>query len=162
MQITKNVHDLMILNFAAQAYGLPLQSVGNGALIIAEDRIRDFQKEKIERDFQIIKERERLFNAQPGIRIGDYIVRADGSGSRVTHIHKEAGIIQDGGGPLSFHLCESGRISYSGGLNVGLPVDRVKPAPESRAGFIWIFSGGWRRAHWGIDAVINFRVFIEQ
>lgn len=113
----------------------------------------------LESNKQILKRREALFNERSGPRVGDYLIRLDGSVSRFTHNWDEAGL-QDGGGQTSFYLGE-GYCSYSGGLNPTVPLERIEATEERRLGRVWFFNRDHRAAGNGVDFEIEFRVFKE-
>lgn len=111
-------------------------------------------------DQAIVDERLATMNAQPGPRVGDFVIFADGVERRISHDWGDVYQTSDLTGLWSgrFHLTACG-CSYSGGLRPGLPADRFSDTGETRDGSAWIFHHDHHRAHNGVDFKAPFRVF---
>lgn len=115
-----------------------------------------------ERDAALVKEREALFNTLAGPRVGDYVIFADGVTRRISHVWDwgnpdEVSVQTSGGG--SWHLGETGHVSFSGSLHQGVKATTLTLTDEARAGLVWIFHHGYMQAHNAVDANIEFRVY---
>jgi len=108
----------------------------------------------------IFKRRREAYDAIPmeQPRVGDFIKHLNGKVTRVTHVWHDC--LQAGGGDGSFYLGE-GYISYSGGLDLPIPLKSVVLTIGKRKGWIWFFSEDHRAAHNGVDFEMDFRVFQE-
>jgi len=98
-----------------------------------------------------------------GPRVGDWLRRLDGSESRITHVWTfdgEGAHVQDGGTVCGrFYLQTTGHLSYSGGLNPGLPESVLELTEETRDGWVWFFDRDWWGANCGVDFKITERVW---
>lgn len=111
----------------------------------------------------ILKERIREYNKIKSIRVGDYIEELNGKMSRVTHIwkfsKKEGGWhIQNGGFCRSFYL-GYGYCSYSGSLDEGYNINRLKKTNKKKMGYIWFFDNDISGVGRGKDFKMTFRVW---
>jgi hypothetical protein len=111
---------------------------------------------------KILNERANLFAKGPGPAVGDYITLPPvhprlGRWTRITHVWEDS--VQTGGMGGSYHLGEQGYMSYSGGLDSGVPTMALVPCKDPKMGPCWFFDGGWARAGGGVNAVIQCRVF---
>ena len=108
-------------------------------------------------NLQILERRVTAFNAIKTIREGDYVRHLIGKMDRVTYVWPESA--QTGGGQGSYYLGEGGYVSYSGGLDPGIPLTKLVLTDEVKKGMIWFFSRDYHIAHNGIDFSIDFRVY---
>ena len=101
-----------------------------------------------------LAEREKI----TGPRVGDWIVRLDGTRSRATYVWDLGGEdahVQDGGSEgAAFYLLSSGHESYSGGLNPGIPTSSLQLTEETQEGWVWFF----HRDHWMRDNAVSFPI----
>lgn len=112
---------------------------------------------KIDVNLQVLENRVKAFNTFQGIRVGDYVRHLSGKLDRVTHVGPDSA--QTGGGNGSYYLGEGGYLSYSGGLDPGIPRNKLVLTEEVFPGMIWFFSMDQHEAHNGIDFKIDFRVY---
>jgi len=66
---------------------------------------------------------------------------------------------RDIGAGGSFHLCRNGGVEHSGGLDQGIPIDRLRPTEETQDGWFWFFHHDSARAHNGVNFKIPCRVY---
>jgi len=111
----------------------------------------------IEVNLQILERRINALNAVKTIREGDYVRHLSGKMDRVTHVWEDSA--QTGGGQSSYYLGEGGYVSYSGGLDPGIPLAKLVLTDEVKKGMIWFFSRDHPTAHNGVDFMIDFRVY---
>ena len=98
-----------------------------------------------ERDGEILAERQLRRERITGPRVGDFVWMTDGELRRFAHHWGDR--IQPTSGPSkgprdigaggSFHLCRNGGVEHSGGLDQGIPIDRLRPT--DRAVFVLRF-----------------------
>jgi len=104
-------------------------------------------------------EREKI----TGPRVGDWLRRLDGSESRITYVWDfdgEGAHVQDGGTVCGrFYMQPTGHLSYSGGLNPGLPESVLELTEETKDGWVWFFDRDWHAANCGVDFKITERVW---
>ena len=81
----------------------------------------------------------------------------DNSISRVTYVWDDR--VQDGGGSSSFYLGDEGGASYSGGLNSGKPLDKIKDTGDTKKALFWFFSQNYSGAHRGFYFYIDVKVW---
>jgi hypothetical protein len=111
----------------------------------------------IEVNLHILERRINALNAIKTIRQGDYVKHLSGKMDRVTHVWDDS--TQTGGGQSSYYLGEGGYVSYSGGLDPGIPLAKLVLTNEVKKGMIWFFSRDHHTAHNGVDFMIDFRVY---
>jgi hypothetical protein len=99
----------------------------------------------------------------PGARVGDFIRlprfhRQHPEFTRITHDWGDT--LQTGGHEgSSSYLCESGQISYSGGLDPGVKREQLIETEETRLGSVWVFKDGIPGAGRGVHQDAPMRVF---
>ncbi|WP_028924217.1 hypothetical protein [Pseudonocardia acaciae] len=110
------------------------------------------------RDQVIVATRRALFDARCGPRVGDYVVFTDEVVRRISYIWNDPHEAQtsDGG---SFHLTESGHLSFSGSLYRSVPLHTLTATGAVVDGGAWIFHHDWWTAHNGVNFQIPMRVF---
>ena len=111
----------------------------------------------IEVNLQILERRINALNAVKKIRAGDYVRHLSSKMDRVTHVWDDSA--QTGGGQSSYYLGEGGYVSYSGGLDPGIPLAKLVLTDEVKKGMVWFFSRDHHTAHNGVDFSIDFRVY---
>jgi len=95
--------------------------------------------------------------------VGEWLLRLDDTYTRFTHVWDNGA--QTGLG--SFHFHESGRCSYSGGLDPIIPFEKMKLIESGKKilrykdGSVWHFDRNVREAHNGVYYVVPFRIFVE-
>jgi hypothetical protein len=119
---------------------------------------------KVAQDFDILQQRQAAFDLQDGPRIGDFVRFAeDGTLRRFTYSWTDCeGGIQTTHPKFSlgsFHINSMGHCDYSGAMDHQIPVDGLTLLDEQIDGRVWFFSGGWARAHSGVEAKIPCRVY---
>lgn len=98
-------------------------------------------------------EREKI----SGARIGDFVIFPDGRVTRFTYRWPDQ--IQTGSGGR-FHLLEDGNVSYSGGMDPGIPTLQLRVLQgHSRLGRFWIWHHGYAAASNAIDCLVPCRVY---
>lgn len=115
-----------------------------------------------ERDQVIVDERMTAMNAEPGPRVGDFVVFADGAERRISYAWPAGEDF-----PASMQTSDPGGryylggawLSYSGSLHPGVPVETLTDTGETRKGDAWIFHHDSHRAHNGVDFKVPFRVY---
>ena len=115
-----------------------------------------------ERDSAILAKSEAAFNARVGPRVGDVIVFADGVRRYISYEwtdHKEyhGGYQSSKGG--SFHIGESGYLSFSGSLYSTVPRESLTLTDETTTLNVWFFHHNWACASNGVHADITVRVY---
>jgi hypothetical protein len=111
-----------------------------------------------ERDTEILEQRVNRLNAEPGIRVGDFVRFADGVLRRVSYVWRgQTDRIQTATSG-SFYLGD-GFVEMSGGHFLSVPATTLELTDEVWPGAVWFFHHHHRRAHNGTDATIDFRVF---
>ncbi len=114
------------------------------------------------RDLAIILERAAALDKEHDFRVGDYVVFADDVTRRISHVYprrewgEKWGVQTSDGG--SWYL-GNGYVSFSGSLYPSVSVKTLTLTEERRSGHIWIFHHDLWRAHNGVDAQIEFRVY---
>lgn len=87
---------------------------------------------------------------------GDWVEFADGISRRISYVWETSVQSSIGG---SFHLAASGRMSHSGSLFTGAPLDTFTDSGELRDASAWIFHHDHRQAGNGVDTVVPVRVW---
>jgi hypothetical protein len=127
-----------------------------------------------ERDAALVAEWRELFDARPGVRVGDVVLCSDGRFTRVTHVwgDEPEDTVQtlDGfglGGSFAFGGMRPGYLvpwtgagcSYSGGLWTGYRQEELTDTGETLEASAWIFHHNLAGAGRGVDFTMPFRVF---
>ena len=115
-----------------------------------------------ERDAVILAERAAARAKIPGPRVGDFVIRRDGTMARFAHAYPDA--LQPtvhGFGFGSHYLCGNGAVSFSGALDPSIRREHLEPTDEVRMGEVWFFHNDSPCAHSAIRAVVPCRVFRE-
>jgi hypothetical protein len=113
----------------------------------------------IQIDFELLKKytrayQKRYLDYQPAT--GDCLRLPDGQTVYFCHIHEEKGQTCEGG---SFHLSESGYISYSGGLDSGIAFSDIELTSERYVLPVWFCHRGYLTGGCGIYANIECRLW---
>ncbi len=113
-------------------------------------------------DAEILAERQRLFNAVSGPRIGDFLRTADGF-LRFTHdlgdsIQTTVRAQHPCHGDASFYLSD-GYASFSGSLDSAISKQLLRDTGETAEGSFWFFHHNCATAHNGVKFKIPCRVF---
>lgn len=109
-------------------------------------------------NMDIFLRRQKKFNQRQGPRVGDWVREPNGRLTRITHVWPDH--VQIGGAKYGqFYLGEGGYISYSGSLEDGFEVERLKNAGYKRNGRIWFFKNDYRTADNAVDYMMMFRVY---
>ena len=115
------------------------------------------------RDLAIILERRAVLDREHDFRVGDYVEFADGVTRRISHVYPRDwgadwwGVQTSDSG--SWYL-GNGYVSFSGSLYSSVPGRTLTLTEERRMGRIWVFHHDVWRAHNGVDADIEFRVYV--
>src|SRR5215475_5207388 len=109
-------------------------------------------------DAEILAQRQELFNAIEGPRVGDFLLTADGY-LRFTHDWGDA--IQTTVHPghpcnsdASFYLSKNGHVSFSGSLDPSIDKSNLIETEEKQEGCFWFFHHDF----WGAGRGVNFRI----
>lgn len=109
---------------------------------------------------EILVKRQELFLADNTIKVGDVVIRPDGSKSRVAYVWKiDPVTVQLSDGIGSFYLAD-GFMSYSGSLNNGIPINHFSLTPELTPSPAWFFDHDIPRAYAGIVVNVNCRTWL--
>lgn len=107
------------------------------------------------RDIEIASTRIKAFDDDPTPRVGDYVIMPDGSYERFSYDWYDTIQTCFSG---SFHL-GNGYASMSGGLNTGIPYDRLEITLEQKPGSFWFFHHDDMCAENGIGITVLCRVY---
>lgn len=111
-------------------------------------------------DQEILEKSQAARKAQDALRswprLGDIIVYADGTESRVAHVYHDS--VQPALWTGSYYVYKTGSMEYSGALTNSIPITDLKeggykPAP------IWFFHHGQTGAHRGVYANMEVRTW---
>src|SRR5689334_8966031 len=109
-------------------------------------------------DKVILRDRSIALGRRQDVRVGDFIRMKDGSERRIAHRWDDRVQTTDHG---SFYL-GAGGMSFSGGLDSAIPLDRVRLIHHiGRLGRVWFFHHDQWRAHSGVHGWLDFRVYEE-
>ena len=114
-----------------------------------------------ERDAVIQAERAEWLadRSEPGV--GDFLDYGNTT-KRIAHVwdFKDGSkvTVQPTSGAGSFYL-GGDSISYSGGLETGIDVDRLVEVPSRKHGKVWFFHHDYPTAHNGVDVFVPFKVW---
>lgn len=109
-----------------------------------------------ETDAAIFSERFHAFQDIHGPRVGDYVKFADGRMERISHICGDSVQTSESG---SFYLGK-GYVSFSGGLNPGIPLDELEYRADHKRGSVWFFHHDHACADNGVHVSMDFRVYV--
>ncbi len=111
-----------------------------------------------ERDKQILAIRQAAFITRTAAKAGDVIRFNDGKLARMAHVWDDCiqPTIHINSG--SFYVGE-GYMSYSGGLESSIPMDKFTRTNETIPARAWFFHNDWAQAHNGIDVMIDCPVW---
>jgi hypothetical protein len=112
-----------------------------------------------ETNLKILKERFERFEKRTGPRIGDYLILPNGCKRRFTHDWGAEIQITLWGICGSFYLSHGGGVSFSGGLDSGLSVEKMVKTEEVQMGKFWFFANNEVRAHNSIDVLMPCAVW---
>lgn len=131
-----------------------------------------------DRDREILKHREELYNAKPGPRVGDWLRLDNGEYRRFTYdwghcdtepgedhglqttcVDGESGSFHLGGLTGDTRAEVDAYISYSGSLNPGVKRSAMVDTGETKLGRVWFFHHNFPGAGNGVEFEIPFRVF---
>ncbi len=118
-----------------------------------------------ERDAEIVARRAAAMSLNTRPQSGDWVIFADGTERRVSHVWDWAA---DDDGPALYSIQTSdggswylgdGNASFSGSLHPGTPGETFTDTGETRPGSVWVFHHDIHRAHNGVGAMVEFRVW---
>lgn len=116
------------------------------------------------RNTEILTERMRLLDAQPGPRVGDYVRLPDGKLHRFSHRWdasenpSPADVLFQTSSSGSWYLGD-GWCSFSGGLDPSIPLSEIQSTDETCTGQVWFFDHNWAEANNALHVNVPFRVF---
>jgi hypothetical protein len=114
------------------------------------------------RDYWLVLERAAALDRDAGPRVGDYVDFVNDITRRISHGYphrywgEKWGVQTSDGG--SWYLGH-GYVSFSESLYPSVPGKTLTLTEERRSGHIWLFHHDLWRAHNGVDAQIEFRVY---
>ncbi|MEH2525842.1 MULTISPECIES: hypothetical protein [unclassified Bradyrhizobium] len=111
-----------------------------------------------QRDQNILAARVTAWEGVQGPRVGDYVIMPDGEYRRFTHDWGADIQTTCKGASGSFYF-GTGYMDYSGGLDPALLKSRLVPTDEIKPGPVWFFHHNERRAHNGVYALVDCRVY---
>ena len=112
-----------------------------------------------EKDTQILKRRQDLWDEDDRIRVGDRLILPNGEERRVAHIWDDG--VQpttSRGEGMCFYLSDYA-MSYSGGLDACIPFDKIQRVDGQVDGSVWFFHHGHVAAHNGVLASALLRIY---
>jgi hypothetical protein len=115
---------------------------------------RDFTPDPT--DVELLAERQTKRLANPRALEGDWVEFDDFVTRRISHVWPEHVQTSDGG---SWHISRSGCGSFSGGLYPGVPQSSLTDTKTLRPARFWFFHRDMGRAHHGVYADVNVRVW---
>ncbi len=116
----------------------------------------DYQIKPSDKDHEILKQNVERYNSRKGPRVGDFITFSDGVVHRFSHDWGDGIQTSESG---SFHFCNSGYMSFSGGLNPCVPNEWIYNSGQTRLGTAWFFHNGYMRANSAVYVEVVCRVF---
>ncbi|MET4545677.1 hypothetical protein ABIE26_002995 [Pedobacter africanus] len=118
-----------------------------------------FDERSVAKDFELLVEFSKAYTKSHSLHrpsVGDSLQLPDGQTVYFCHIHDSFAQTCENG---SFHLSNSGYISYSGGLDSGISLHDVVLTSSKSVLTIWFSHRGVLRAHCAIHANIESRVW---
>ena len=112
-----------------------------------------------EKDEEVLAVRSEQYALMKGPRLGDYLILPDGAARRVAHVWHDGRVqptFRGIGG--SFYLGNE-YVSHSGGLEPGIPMERLEMLNETRDGRFWFFHNDHWRAHNRVEFDLPCRVY---
>ena len=113
-----------------------------------------------DKDKAILADRQAGLDDKTNVKEGDWVRLKDGTYSRISSLNSEYAQLCTGRSGR-FYLGESGYCSYSGGLSGGVRRLSLTPSDERRPGNVWFFHHNVRKAHNGVDAVVDLPVWVS-
>jgi hypothetical protein len=105
----------------------------------------------------ILTQRQESLDKHTEIIVGDFVLM-DGKALRVSHVWDDSVQTTDGRYGASFYL-GNGYVSFSGGLDPAIPLDKFHLTGDKREGDCWFFSQDHARAHNGVHVKALFKVW---
>ena len=99
------------------------------------------------------------FNSHEGPRVGDWVRMPDHSMEQFSHDWGDSIQTTDGRFGRSFHMCNNGKVSFSGGLNKAILKEHLTLTDEGKETFFCMFSEGIPGAHRGVNFHVLCRVY---
>lgn len=115
-----------------------------------------------EKDAEIRNDRVENRRELDGPQVGDWIELRDGTRVQIAYVWEDRvqpRSVTCGG---SVFLCESGRGSFSGGLDPAIPLDRIEKTGEMREAAFWFFHHGFSGAQRGVKTTVEVPVWKVQ
>jgi hypothetical protein len=113
-----------------------------------------------ERDAGILAERQARRDGIAGPRVGDFVRMPDGTLRRFTYAWPDGlQTTMQSGGTIGFYLGRRGGVSYSGGLDRTIPLERIVSTDEVRVGWFWFFHHDVSGAGRGVEVKALCRVY---
>jgi hypothetical protein len=163
MEILTELKEHLELNATANVYrNIPANfDIVNGKYLYAIDyeKVKEYHLTEAKRNIELIKQRIENRKQFTNILVGDYIHYLDGRIERTTYIWEDSA--QAGGGSGSYYMSKSGYGSYSGGLNSGLPLNKLKATNDFKPALFWLFSEDWSGGSRGVYFYCPVRIWQE-
>lgn len=148
----------LIIRSNPSVYNLRFESYENGKVVFTKPS--ELAMKDIEKDLKLFEERQEAIYKRTQISMGDYLIKKDGSISRITVIIDD--LVQDGGHENgSFYIGKNGFCSYSGTCGNIINLKNYVLTNEYREGLCWIFSNDWTGPHRGVSNRLKFKVLRE-
>lgn len=164
-QEDEGLDDETVFSFISKHTPFSKEAVSRGILDLLKKRVNEssiaFQEFKtrlgidIDPNQKLLEEKLQAFNSFEGPRVGDFVI-INNEYQRFSHDWGDSLQTSEGG---SFHLGDSGRISFSGGLNPSIQKDQLEDTGEVKSGKIWFFKNNRPEKENGIEFEIEFRVY---
>jgi len=148
IELTKDVSSLAALNRFNQNYVLYLDA--------------PFNQQAVKKDFLLLEQFNKAYQKRHSVNthsVGDCLPLPDGQKVYFCHIHDHEGQTCDAG---SFHLSNTGYMSYSGGLDAGISFDSILLTADKSALQVWFSHRGLLSGGCAIHANIESRVWITK
>jgi hypothetical protein len=146
LELTEEIKNHLQANIHTEDYkALPgeyCQRNGKWGYFIDFDKVGQYYIKTAIRNLKLIKDRIKTRSERTEILQGDVIRYKNGTTERVTHVWHD-GQIQAGGGSGSYYMHKSGTGEYSGGLNSGLHISKLKLTDQTEPHSFWLFSKDW-------------------
>lgn len=160
MELISTIQEFAQLNVGQSAYNLSYNFEGIKPIVNYEAQ-REYTKEKIKKDFQILADINQALLNNPNMKEGDYVRRKDGSMSRITVGRMDSSIQVGGTENHNYHASIKGYTDYSGGCGDSIKRESLRLTSELKAGRIWFAHDNYLTGGCAVYGVAMFRVYEE-
>ncbi len=109
------------------------------------------------KNLEIFKRRENLYNQIKTPRLGDYVIHTNGNIDRITHVWNDG--YQTGGSQNNAYYLGNSYMEYSGSLDHSIDKNLFELTNYQLSGKVWFFKDNEAKAHNGIYFDMMFRVY---